>query len=150
MWRGAMASPPQPRARAASTKGISRKLRAALRTSRAKTGTLKTPIATIAFTPPGPASAVSNTALSRAGKANTRSALRINARSSAGGPSAASSPSGTPPASPSATARPASPTDWPSPTASIENTSRPNGSVPSQCSAEGAARRWAKSMRVGG
>ena len=91
-----VANGPLPATRAASTKSRAQTLRAAVREMRAKTGTLKKPIATIAVTRPGPQTAVSRIADNSAGKANAKSDARITSSSTQPRRAAASNPSATP------------------------------------------------------
>ena len=88
---------PLPATRAASTKSRVHSASAAPRVTRAKTGTLKMPMAMMALTADGPKTAVIMMAMSSAGKAKTRSFARMIASSSSDPRRAAArSPSGTP------------------------------------------------------
>ena len=111
---------------------------AAPRVSRAKTGMLKMPMAMIAFTADGPKTAVIMMAMSSDGKAKTRSLPRMIASSSSeppprrrGEPERHAEPM------PMPTATSATAIETRAPTISIERTSRPKWSVPSQCAADG-------------
>ncbi len=139
-----------PAARAARMNSRCQMPSAAPRVSRAKTGTLKMPIASIALAAPGPASAVIITAVSSAGKAKARSVARITSSSIQPPRAAASAPIGTPKPTPTATAITATAIELCAPAITIDSTSRPNGSVPSGCASEGGASLWTMSIAVGG
>lgn len=99
---------------------------------------------------PGPQTALIMIAESTAGKAWLKSAMRIIRLSSH--PSrliAAISPSALPTVRPSPTAPRPTASELRAPTMIIENTSRPNWSVPNQCSAEGGRRRFRIAICVG-
>ena len=131
-----------PATRAARMKSRVQSDSAAPRVSRAKTGTLKMPMAMIAFSAEGPKTAVIMMAMSSAGKAKTRSLPRmITSSSSEPRRAAAASPSGTPSPMPIPTATSATAIETRAPTMIIEKTSRPKWSVPSQCAAEGGCSR---------
>ena len=100
-----MRAAPLPATRAARMKSRVQSDSAAPRVSRAKTGTLKMPIAMMAFTAEGPKTAVIMMAISSAGKAKTRSLPRMmTSSSSVPRRAAAASPSGTPSPMPMPTA----------------------------------------------
>ena len=92
-----MRAAPLPAIRAASTKSRVQRLSAAPRVSRAKTGTLKMPMAMMAFSADGPKTAVIMMAIRSDGKAKTRSLPRMMTSSrSEPRRAAAARPSGTP------------------------------------------------------
>ncbi len=102
------------------------------------------PMARIAFSAEGPKTAVIRMAMTRLGKAKTRSLPRMTTSSSRlPRLAAASRPSGTPTAMPMPTATMATAIEVRAPTISIDSMSRPNWSVPSQCAPEGACMRSA-------
>ena len=94
-------------------------------------------MAMIELTAPGPKSAVIMTADRSAGKAKAKSLKRITSSSTQPRRAAASAPRGTPKPAPMATATRATATELWVPTMSMESTSRPKWSVPSQWAAEG-------------
>ena len=135
-----MRAAPLPLTRAESTKSSVHSGSAPARTSRAKTGMLKMPMATMALTAEGPTMAVIMIAISSAGKAKIRSLKRITTSSSRlPRVAAASSPSGTPPSMPIPTASKATAIDVRAPTMIIDRISRPKWSVPSRWSTEDGA-----------
>ena len=95
------------------------------RATRAKTGTLKMPMAMMALIAPGPKIAVIMIAESRAGKAKTRSLKRISTSSTMPPRAAAQQPSGTPMPMPMPTATNATAIELREPTMIMDRTSRP-------------------------
>ena len=121
-------------------------LSAAPRESRAKTGMLKMPMATIALSAPGPKTAVMRIAMTSEGKAKIRSLPRmISSSGQLPRRAAAARPSGTPSPAPIPTATKATEIEVRAPTMIIVSMSRPKWSVPSQCRALGAISRFGMS-----
>ena len=116
------------------------------RVTRAKTGTLKMPMAMIELTMPGPKSAVSMMAESTAGKAKVKSESRITTSSTQPLRAAASVPSAVPTTRPIATAITPTRIEFLAPAMISESTSRPSASVPNQCWPEGRASLCGMSM----
>jgi hypothetical protein len=108
------------------------------------------PIASMALNAPGPASAVIITAVSKEGNAKAKSDPRISNAPTQPPRAAASAPRGMPIPAPSTTATTATSRELRAPPMIIDSTSRPNGSVPSQCPAEGAASLCRMSIAAGG
>ena len=128
---------PLPATRAARMNSRCQTESAAPRARRAKTGTLKMPMAMIELTAPGPSRAVIMTAVSSAGKAKAKSEKRITASLTQPPRAAARAPRGTPKPRPMPTATRATTMELTAPAMIIERMSRPKWSVPSQCPAEG-------------
>ena len=117
---------PLPETRAAMMNSRCHSGSAALRVRRAKTGMLKMPIAMIAFTAPGPKTAVIRIAITSEGKAKTKSLPRMMTSSSRlPWRAAAARPRGTPMLIPIPTAISATAMDVRAPTMIIEKISRP-------------------------
>ena len=145
-WSKVMRHGPLPQARAASTNSRAHKALADARVMRAKVGMLKMPMAMIEFTMPAPNTAVIMMADRMAGKAKVKSDRRMISSSTQPRRAAASKPSEVPASSPMPTAITPTRIELRAPTSSSELTSRPNGSVPSQCCALGASSLEAMSI----
>ena len=122
---------------------------AAPRVSRAKIGTAKMPIATMALIAPGPSVATSMIASRMAGKANMKSDSRIRISSVQPRRADAHRPRATPNTMPMLTATTPTVIEFCAPAMMIDRVSRPNWSVPSQWSKEGGASRLRTLIRVG-
>jgi hypothetical protein len=117
---------------------------------RMNTGTLATPMATMAVVVDAPNAAANITAASTAGKANDTSASRPTISSIQPRRMPATAPSGMPTRPEMATARMPTYNVRRAPCMIWENTSRPNLSVPIGCFQLMARRRSGALMRVGG
>ena len=126
-----------PAARAASTNSRAQMALAEPRARRAKTGTLKMPMAMIEVTAPGPKMAVIMMAERMAGKAKVKSLSRITISSTQPRMAEASRPKATPASTPMPTATKPTSSEFCAPTRIIESTSRPKWSVPSRWPNEG-------------
>ncbi len=140
---------PRPAQRAACTYSRFHKPSDAPRVTRAKTGTLKMPIAIIALTAPGPKIAVMITAVRSAGKAKARSVIRITKPSTIPPRAAAKAPSGMPTPAPTNTAMIETAIELRAPTMIMEKTSRPKLSVPKKCVRLGPCSLSRKFIAVG-
>ena len=98
---------------------------------------LKIPMARMAFCIPAPTVSCSKIAMTRAGKAKIKSFMRIMTWLNQFARAEAISPSGTPMPAPSITEPPATRRDAIAPRMVRPSRSRPNWSVPNQCSSEG-------------
>ena len=122
-----------PLTRAAKINSFCHRLKAAPRLTRAKTGILNIPIAIIAFIAPAPKSAVIRIAITKEGKANIKSFVRIITSSIREFfLAAAARPHGTPIEKPIPTAKSATANEVRAPIIIIDKISRPKWSVPSQ------------------
>ena len=137
-WRRVICNGPSPQARAASTNSRDQTALADARVTRAKLGMLKMPMAMIELTMPAPNTAVIMMADRMAGNANVKSARRMMTSSTQPRLAAASKPRLTPASKPMLTAITPTKMELRAPTSSSDATSRPNGSVPSQCRRLGA------------
>ncbi len=121
---------------------------AAPRVTRAKTGIMKNPMATMAVSAPGPSSAPSMIADRIGGRANSASQIRISTASSVWF-AAAATPASVPSTAPTATAAKAVVSELKAPRISIEATSRPSWSVPSNPETSGPLSFCRMRIRVG-
>ena len=116
------------------------------RATRANTGILKMPMATMALISPGPTSVVIRMATITEGKAKVRSEKRSTTHSTIPPQAAAASPMGTPIPMPIPTASTATMKLVSVPLITSDNRSRPKWSVPSQWVALGPAKRRAMAI----
>jgi len=149
MWRSTMRADDAPRMRSASRKGAERSVSTCARATRPKCGVSVMPTMTTTISVEGPNTATIASASTSEGNEAMTSNRMSTKRSARADSEAARMPRRVPATSATAIALSATAIATEAPCTSRENMSRPRWSVPSQCAAEGPAKRFITSSRSG-